>query len=98
MKRNWIITSALGLGLTTLVPTFAKADRYDGPRDYDHGDRREVRVEREVRHDDRDHRDDHVVVRRDVIVHRDVIVRRDEPRDVDVVVPLAEVPGVVLDT
>lgn len=101
MKRNWIITSALGLGLTAFIPAFAHADRYDGPRDADHGDRREVRVEREevrdVRHDhdyrDRDDRDG----RREV-VRREVIVRREVPRDIDTVVPVAEVPGCVLDT
>jgi len=98
MKRNWIISAALGLGLTTLVPTFAKADRYDGPRDNDHGDRREVRVEREVRHDDRDYHGRDYRDGDKVVVRRDVIVRREVPQDVDVVVPTSEVPGIVLDT
>jgi uncharacterized membrane protein YkoI len=91
MKMRLLTTAALSLGLSALVPSFAKADHYEG------------RLVEEHRYDD--HRDvGYRPVPREVRVERDVRVERvyapvvEVRRDCDVPVSLAEVPARVIDT
>lgn len=101
IASKWIGMGTLALGLVGGVPSLAKADHV-------HEGRREVRVE--TRYDRDEHRFDRD--RREIRVERPGIRIEVNPRtrpiyvpapvystgDCDVSVPLANVPGVVLDT
>ena len=98
MRFGLLTTAALTLGISAVMPSFAKADRVHD--DHDRG-RTEVRDHRDVRRDhDRDVHRDVIVERRPEIIRERVIVR--DPiiinSDCDEQVSLNSVPSCVLNT